>query len=121
MYKYFFAIGSSNLILKGLLMSSWDVGNFDEDTAADFLSSFTDRLIQEIKEAVNNSDTSVLEPDEYDGVVLLCKIDILNLIAKQEWLGCSYPDISTIKKWKKIYLDVFDKYFSDTLTEDERV
>ena len=89
-------------------MGTWGKGNFDNDTAADFLSIHTSELISEIEGIIDQPEE--IEPDEYEGVALLCKIEILTILTKQGWVGCVHPNAATIRLWKEKYLFVYDNY-----------
>lgn len=97
-------------------MGTWGKGNFENDTAADFLSIYTSELISEIQEIIDQPRE--IEPDEYEGVALPCKIEILTILTKQGWAGCMHPGEKTVELWKKKYLSVYDGYVkSETYSE----
>ncbi|MGK5671818.1 DUF4259 domain-containing protein [Micromonospora sp. URMC 106] len=89
-------------------MGTWGSGNFDGDTAADHLSGLTDRLIAEVAEAISGDPVGI-EPDEYWGVAVPCNLELLHLIARQNYVGVSLPDQATIAGWKSRYLAVWDQ------------
>ncbi|MEH1017125.1 DUF4259 domain-containing protein [Micromonospora sp. CPCC 206060] len=89
-------------------MGTWGSGNFDDDTAADHLSGLTDRLISEVAEAMSGDPVGI-EPDEYWGVAVPCSLELLHLIAQQNYVGASLPDPETIADWKSRYLAVWDR------------
>lgn len=93
-------------------MGVWGPGNFEEDTAADHLSTLTAHLIREIQDAI--VDPALIEPDEYWGVAVPCNIQLLTLIAKQKFVGCVIPEVETVKAWKAIYMEVWERRI-DTL------
>ena len=88
-------------------MGTWGSGNFEDDTAADFIHMFTSDIIDEISKIID--DKNAIEPDEYEGVALPCKIEILTMITEKEW-GCYAPSIEEVEEWKKKYLKVYDEY-----------
>lgn len=89
-------------------MGTWGSGNFDSDTAADHLSVVTDRLIDEVAEAMSG-DPAEIEPDEYWGVAVPCNLELLHLLAQQNHAGAGLPDPVTIAGWKDAYLAVWDR------------
>jgi len=93
-------------------MGTWGFGNFEDDTAADFFSIYTSELINEINNVIDKSEE--IEPDEYEGVALPCKVEILTTLTKQKWVGCTHPDIQIVKDWCEKYLTVYDTYYIDT-------
>ena len=88
-------------------MGTWSHGNFDNDCSADFLSDITGKLVEEIRQAVK--DPEKLEADEYWGDAMPSSIELLNLIATQNWVGTVLPETSEAKAWKATYLEVWDK------------
>lgn len=88
-------------------MGTWGPGNFDDDTAADHLSSVSARLVEEI-EAAMAGDPVALEPDEYAGVAVPCNVELLALLAEQKW-AVSLPHRETVLAWKETYLAVWDR------------
>lgn len=88
-------------------MGTWGPGNFDNDTAADHLSTFTARLRDEIAEAIAGGPTQIAA-DEYDGVAVPCNVELLALVAEQQWTGTVLPDPATVRSWKHTYLTIWD-------------
>ena len=88
-------------------MGTWSHGNFDNDTAADHLSLLTQRLIDEIAEAME--DPSEVEPDEYWGVTVPCNLELLYVIAKRGYVGCMLPESETLVRWKETYMSVWER------------
>lgn len=88
-------------------MGTWGSGNFDDDTAADHLSDLTNRLIAEVAEAMSG-DPSGIEPDDYWGVAVPCNLELLHLVARQNYVGAVLPDPATIAAWKTRFLAVWD-------------
>jgi hypothetical protein len=89
-------------------MGTWGHGNFDDDTAADHLSDLTGRLMKEIATAVE--DPGEIQPDDYWGCAVPCRIEILNVVAKQRWVGMKLPKPDVAEKWKTDFLSVWDEY-----------
>ncbi|RZT77821.1 uncharacterized protein DUF4259 [Micromonospora violae] len=93
-------------------MGSWGNGNFDNDTAADHLGILTDRLIAEVAEAMSG-DPVEIEPDEYWGVAVPCNLELLHLIAQQNYVGANLPDPDTIADWRTKFLTVWEGAIDD--------
>ncbi|MET8359810.1 DUF4259 domain-containing protein [Micromonospora sp. NPDC005171] len=93
-------------------MGGWGSGNFDSDTAADHLGILTDRLITEVAEAMSG-DPVKIEPDEYWGVAVPCNLELLHLIAQQNYIGVDLPDLDTIADWKTKFLTVWEAAIDD--------
>jgi hypothetical protein len=89
-------------------VGTWGSGNFDSDTAADHLSGVTGRLVSQIEEAMAG-DPVGLEPDEYDGVAVPCNVELLCLIAEQNHVGASVPEVAVVEGWKKTFMDVWER------------
>jgi hypothetical protein len=89
-------------------MGTWGHGNFDSDTASDHLEILTSRLIAEVAEAMSG-DLVEIEPDEYWGVAVPCNLELLHLIAKQNYVGAGLPDPDTLAGWKATFLAVWDE------------
>ena len=89
-------------------VGTWGAGNFDSDTAADHLSDLTGRLIDEIEQAMNG-DPVGLEPDEYDGVVVPCNLELLALLSERGYVGATLPPAVKLAEWKKTFLDVWER------------
>lgn len=88
-------------------MGTWGSGNFDDDTAADYLSGVIDRLVTEVAD-VMAGDPIQLEPDEYWGVAIPCQLELLCHLARGGYDGGRLPDPSVIAEWKRRYLAVWD-------------
>lgn len=88
-------------------MGTWGSGNFDSDTAADHLSSLTARLVKEITDAMKG-DAAELEADEYWGVAVPCNVELLALLAEQQWVGVMLPDAATAEAWKTKLLEAWE-------------
>jgi hypothetical protein len=97
-------------------MGTWNIGTFDDDTAADFLYDLMNDFFVEIEEVIN--DNSLIEPDEYDGITIICKLELIVLIGRQKWGGTSFPDVEVAKKWKSQYLTVWDNYMEEFVSSN---
>lgn len=88
-------------------MGTWGSGNFDDDTAADHLADLTGRLVDEVAAAMSG-DPVELEPDEYWGVAVPANLELLHLIAQQNYVGVRLPGSDVIAGWKDLFLAVWD-------------
>ena len=98
-------------------MGTWGSGNFENDTAADFLSELTDEWIEAINEAMGSPEG--LEPDEYTGVTVPCLVEILVTIAQKGFTGSQLPEPEVAQEWKKTYLEVWDGYIDELEPEED--
>lgn len=88
-------------------MGTWGNGNFDSDTAADHLSILAARLLEETKTAMASKPVE-LEASEYWGVAVPCNVELMALLAEQQWVGAMVPDLTTVRAWKQTYLAIWD-------------
>jgi hypothetical protein len=87
-------------------MGIWGYGNFDDDTSADYLESLMAQLVKDVNTAMANPRE--IEPDEYWGCAVPCSIEILNLLARQKWIGTIVPSVAVAEQWKREFLAVWD-------------
>lgn len=80
-------------------MGTWGPGHFDSDTAADHLSIITKRLIDDVTEAMHG-DPETFTHDEWVGVSVPCTLELLLLIARQQWVGAMVPDREALARWR---------------------
>ena len=92
-------------------MGTWGSGNFENDTAADFLSELTSGWIEEIREAMSSPE--LMEPDEYEGVTVPCLVEFLVMMAEKSLAGSMLPSPEETEEWNKVYLDVWDNYIDE--------
>ena len=87
------------------IMSASGHGNFDSDTARDWLAEFTDGLRTEIEDAMR--DPECLAPDEYEGTVVPCQIQILCEL-DETGRAPQWPKPEIAERWKQVYLKAWD-------------
>jgi Domain of unknown function (DUF4259) len=103
-------------------MGTWGSGNFQDDTALDHFSGIVQPLLEHISKSFKNKVS--LEPDEYDGIAVLCNMDILVAIAyglgsqESPFFISKFPKVNKIAAWQKTYLEVWDDTI-DGLDPDE--
>ncbi len=88
-------------------MGTWGSGNFDNDTAADYLSDVIGRLVTEVAEWTAG-DPVAIEPDEYGGVVVPCTVELLNLFARSGYGAGNLPQPQVVEEWKNVYMAVWE-------------
>ena len=96
-------------------MGTWRAGNFDSDTASYYLNDFADAhlqpLVREI-EAAMEGEAKYIEPDEVEGVAVMCRVEILCFFAEQIGCGWLLPEPEVVGRWSKRYLAVWDGYMN---------
>src|SRR5262245_57792320 len=99
-------------------MGTWGAGNFDGDTAGDFLSTITASLVKDITTAMNG-DPVGLEPDEWDGNKVPGAIELLALIAAQHWVGTVLPKAADVRAWSAKFIGIWDATIDDLDPNEE--
>lgn len=91
-------------------MGTWSHGNFDNDTALDWLDDITGQLLEEIAEAVASPPS--LQADEPDSDLVPCRIELLCLMA-ENGMEPHWPESETLAQWKQTYLAAWDASIDD--------
>ena len=86
-------------------MGTWAHGNFDNDTALDWLGDITGQLLDEIAEAMDSRE--LLEADELDADLVPCRIELLCAMA-EKGMPPQWPDVQLLAQWKQIFLQAWD-------------
>lgn len=86
-------------------MGTWAHGNFDNDTALDWLDDITGQLLDEIAEAMESPE--LLEADELDADLVPCRIELLCAMA-EKGMPPQWPDVQLLAQWKQIFLQAWD-------------
>jgi hypothetical protein len=86
-------------------MGTWGSGNFQNDTAADFLSELTHGWIDDINGTME--DPEMLEADEYWGEVVPCLLEMLCTFSDKGWVGTALPKSADAQTWKKTYMNAW--------------
>ncbi len=81
-------------------MGTWGSGNFENDSVIDYLSEEEYRIVGVIAETFNCEEA--LEPDEYSGEVLFCRIEQLIWILEREGQPPELATVQIIAKWKDL-------------------
>ena len=86
-------------------MGVWAHGNFDHDTALDWLGDIPGQLLDEIAEAIDSPE--LLEADELDADLVPCRIELLCAMA-EKGMPPQWPDVQLLAQWKQIFLQAWD-------------
>ncbi len=89
----------------GSAWSAWDVGNFDNDGAMDFLSMQTMQLTATITAVA--SDEARLELDEDGETLFMPSVELLALLCER--YNAEPPRPAVVRQWHEKYLEVYDR------------
>src|SRR5262249_31322174 len=87
-----------------LFMGTWGAGNFDNDSALDYMGEVEEELVRRIEDILADEDRCALDEDG-EGV-LMPTLEMLSVLHEQCHLGL--PERETVQRWKAQYLAVFD-------------
>ncbi|WP_062207086.1 DUF4259 domain-containing protein [Streptomyces sp. NBRC 109706] len=93
-------------------MGTWGSGNFESDTARDYLSSFMDRLVAEVAE-VMDGDPVAIEPDEYWGVAIPCQLELLQVLTRAGHSSDTPLRPEVVERWKEHFMAVWERTIDD--------
>lgn len=96
-------------------MGTWSHGNFDNDTALDWLADITGQLIDEIAEALDSPEA--LQAGESESDLVPCRIELLCAIAEGS-MHPLWPDLQTLEQWKATYLQAWDQSIDELEPEE---
>lgn len=83
-------------------MGTWDAGNFDDDSALDWLGTEVyDRLVGAIEDGLG-------EHDEGNGAEIMAAVEILALICENTPM--IPPRAEDVARWRKAYLETWHGY-----------
>jgi hypothetical protein len=85
--------------------SAWDVGNFDNDGAMDFLSMQTMQLTATITAVA--ADEARLELDEDGETLFMPSVELLALLCER--YNAEPPRPALVRQWREKYLGVYDR------------
>ena len=86
-------------------MGTWGSGNFDNDSACDYLGEVEHELVERIEEILADEDRCALD-EEGDGV-LMPTLQMLSVLHEHCRMGL--PEPATVKRWKVKFLAVYDE------------
>ena len=96
-------------------MGTWAHGNFDNDTALDWLDDITGQLLDEIAEAMESPE--LLEADELDADLVPCRIELLCAMA-EKGMPHNGP-MQLLAQWKQIFLQAWDSSIDELEPSEE--
>lgn len=88
-------------------MGTWNVGNFDNDEALDYVGELMDELEARVDKFLGSTDPDLGEGES----MVLPTIVIMQLLS--EHTGAAPPKPDLIEKWRENYLAVFDAQIDD--------
>lgn len=86
-------------------MGTWGAGNFDNDSAMDYVGEFEHELVARIEDILADEDRCALD-EEGEGV-LMPTLEILSTLFEHCHFGL--PERETVQRWKTQYLAVYDE------------
>jgi hypothetical protein len=95
--------------------SAWDVGNFDNDGAMDFLSMQTMQLTATITAVA--ADEMRLELDEDGETLFMPSVELLALLCER--YNAEPPRPAVVRQWHEKYLEVYDRGIDALKTSSE--
>jgi hypothetical protein len=95
--------------------SAWDVGNFDNDGAMDFLSMQTMQLTATITAVAG--DEGRLELDEDGETLFMPSVELLALLCER--YNAEPPRPALVRQWHEKYLEVYDRGIDALKTSPE--
>jgi hypothetical protein len=109
-------------------MGTWGPGNFENDTAADYLMDLCKPLVAQIKETV--AQPPLMQPDEPTSDIMLANVEVLSVLAENigryetDWVGdivfpFPFPGAEEIEQWKIEYLRVWDGYIDGLMPSED--
>jgi hypothetical protein len=94
-------------------MGTWGAGNFDNDSACDYLDSIKFQLIRVIEDCFKREDDTDLL-DEC-GDELMASIEILTLLTEHYYGHNPHVEVSEARRWRDTYLRIYDNEMDDSL------
>lgn len=111
-------------------MGTWGPGNFENDTAAEYLCDLCEPLVEQIRRTI--ADSVLMEPDEPESEVMIANVEILSVLAEtigrmeKGWVGgmvfpfpFPFPAPEEVGRWKESYLAVWDNYIDELQPEPD--
>ena len=89
----------------GAAWSAWDVGNFDNDGAMDFLSMQTMQLTATITAVAGDEER--LELDEDGETLFMPSVELLALLCER--YNAEPPRPAAVRQWHEKYLEAYDR------------
>lgn len=95
--------------------SAWDVGNFDNDGAMDFLSMHTMQLTATIN-AVADDEARLQLAEDGETLFMPC-VELLAMLCER--YHAEPPRPSQVRQWHEKYLEVYDRCIDQLKTSAE--
>jgi hypothetical protein len=92
-------------------MGSWGSGNFDSDSACDYLDSIKFQLIQKIEEGFTSLEDADFA-DDYEHEIM-ASVDILSLLTEQYYGHNPHVEAQVVQTWKSQFLSIYDQNSED--------
>ena len=97
--------------VRKLSMARSGAGNFDSDTASDYVGDLVERLVKEVEQALSNPHS--IEPDEYYGEVVPCIVEIIAALHQVSGVA-AIPPPEVIAGWRSRFLAAREQALSET-------
>ena len=92
-------------------MGTWGAGNFDNDSACDYLDSIKFQLIKVIEDCFQTEDETELL-DEC-GDELMASVEILTLLTEHYYGHNPHVEVSEAQRWREKFLRMYDEQLDD--------
>ena len=85
-------------------MGTWGAGNFQNDSAGDYMDEVSKMFVDRIEECMADGDCRAL--DEMGEALIMPSVVILSTLHTHCY--GALPPVGTVRRWKQTYLQVFD-------------
>lgn len=92
-------------------MGSWGSGNFDNDSACDYLDSIKFQIIRKIEDGFERVEEGDFA-DDYEHEIM-ASVDILSLLTEQYYGHHPRVEAQTVRTWKTQFLSIYDQNSED--------
>lgn len=96
-------------------MGTWAEGNFDNDTALDYLQGILGGLVERVEAIL--ADKKRVALDQEGDEVLMPSVAIIAVLCEQCTDMVSPPELKVVRRWKDKFLKVFDKQIDEVVHE----
>src|SRR5688572_13726996 len=103
-------------------MSTWGPGNFDNDSAGDFLSNVFDQMLEVVKRNLTSEivDARGFIEDHGDSQVMPAIAIVIALYHQLDMSIGSFED-EDVKEWKRLFLRGWDKEIDSYFNPDDEL
>jgi hypothetical protein len=88
-------------------MGTWGSGNFDSDSACDYLDSIKFQLIKKIEDCLAGIDDEDFTDDCENEI--MASVDILSLLTEQYYGHHPRVEAQVVRAWKSQFLSLYDQ------------